>query len=120
MESYGQRFFQEAKGMAISIEDAVLVAVARDGALSSVEQMGFTAVQIAGAIRQLLKEGRLIRNEAKFALGPNVTLPAIKRPDPKLLTQLTEYAVERLDKNAQYVIEHQTFTQIKERVRTQR
>jgi len=106
--------------MAISIEDAVLVAVARDGSLSSVEQMGFTSVQVAGAIRRLLKEVRLVRIDEKFALGPNVVLPTIRRPEPKFLTPLTEYAVDKLDGNAQYTIEHQTFTQIKERVRTKR
>ncbi|MBD8662698.1 hypothetical protein IFT59_05475 [Rhizobium sp. CFBP 8752] len=106
--------------MATPIEDAVLIAVARDGSLSSVEKMGFEAAQIAGAIRNLLREGRLVRNGSKFALGPGVTLPTIKRPPPKLLTPLAEYAVEKIDENAHYVIEHQTFTQIRERVRTKR
>lgn len=106
--------------MAISVEDAVLIAVARDGTLSSVERMGFEASQIAGAIRALLKDGRLVRNESKFMIGPSVTLPAIKRPPPKLLAPLLKYAVEKIDEDAQYVIEHQTFTQIKERVRTER
>lgn len=106
--------------MSISLEDSVLIAVARDGSLSSVEQRGFTAAQIAGGIRQLLKEGRLVRNGPKFALGPDVTLPQIKHASPKLLEPLAEYEVERMDENAHYVIGHQTFTQIKERVRNQR
>ena len=106
--------------MSLPINDAVLVAVARDGSLSSVERMGFTAAQIASSIRQLLKEGKLIRNGPKFALGSEVTLPQIKQPPPKLLEPLVEYAVEKLDENAHYVIGHQTFTQIKERVRNQR
>jgi len=106
--------------MAITIEDAVLVAVARDGSLSSVENRGFTAAQIARAIRILLNEGRLVRNESKFTLAQGVALPRIKHSPPKILALLDEYAVEKLDENAHYVIEHQTFTQIKERVRPQR
>lgn len=106
--------------MSLPINDAVLVAVARDGSLSSVEQMGFTAAQVAGAIRQLVKEGSLVRNGARFTLAPHVVLPQIKSAAPRQLETLSEYAVEKMDENAHYVIEHQTFTQIKERVRNQR
>ncbi|WP_336742942.1 hypothetical protein [Aureimonas altamirensis] len=106
--------------MSANLNDLVLIAVARDGSLSSVERMGFTAAQIASSIRQLLKEGGLVRNGPKFSLGPNVTLPNIKSPAPQLLEPLAEYAVEKLDENAHHVIGHQTFTQIKERVRHQR
>jgi hypothetical protein len=106
--------------MSLTIEDAILVAVARDGALSAVEQYGYTPAQIAFAIRQLLKEERLSRNGAKFVLGPDVTLPQINKTRKQKPEPLMEFAVEKLDENAQYVIGHQTFTQIKERVRNQR
>lgn len=106
--------------MSGNLNDSVLIAVAREGSLASVERMGFTAAQIAGSIRQLLKEGRLVRNGPKFTLGPNVTLPSTKARAPKFLEPLAEYAVEKIDENAHYVIGHQTFTQIKERVRHQR
>lgn len=106
--------------MSMTIQDAILIAVAREGTLSSVEQLGFTAAQIAVTIRQLLKEERLTRNGAKFVLGPDVTLPQINHTRKKSPEPLMEFAVEKLDENAQYVIGHQTFTQIKERVRNQR
>lgn len=106
--------------MSVSLGDAVLIAIARDGSLSTVEGMGFTASQIAGALRQHLKDGLLVRSGSKFLLGPNVVLPNVKRGPRKILPPLAEHMVEKMDENAQYVIEHRTFTQIRDRVRPQR
>ena len=85
--------------MGMSIEHAVLIAIARDGTLSLVEKQGFTSAQIAETIRKLLREGYLIRKEARFVLGPNVALPTIVRTELNLLAPLVEYAIDKLDEN---------------------
>ena len=106
--------------MALSLDDAVLVAIAKEGSPAALERMGFTAPQIASSIKQHLKDGRLNRIGSKFVLAEGVNLPDLNRAQRKILEPLTQHAVEKMDEDTQYTIEHRTFTQIRERVRNQR
>lgn len=103
--------------MSKDIDGAILRAIAREGSVSDVENQGFTSAQIVLAMKAMLADGRLVRNGSKFQIGPNAEIVSSQHKHWKPLEILSEYAVEKITETDQYEIGHQTFTQIKLRVR---
>ncbi|NKN39825.1 hypothetical protein HFC70_26085 [Agrobacterium sp. a22-2] len=103
--------------MSTPLQAAILIAIAQEGAVAQVEQQGFTAAQIAIAVRRMLDDGVLIRKDSKFRIAPGITLPVKSRNKWRDLEILSEYRIDRIDENAEYEIGHQSFAQIRDRVR---
>lgn len=103
--------------MTTRLERLILLEIARNGSVSEVEEKGYTSSQIALAMRQMLKNGSLIRKDSKFLISSEVQLPSKVQKNRKDLDILSQWEIEKIDKNDQYEIGHQAFAQIKMRVR---
>lgn len=99
------------------LQAAILIAIAQEGTVAQVEQQGFTAAQIAIAVRRMLDEGVLTRRDARFYLAPGTALPIPSHKKWRDMEILSEYRIDRIDESAEYEIGHQSFAQIRDRVR---
>ncbi|MCK4205971.1 LysR family transcriptional regulator [Brucella pituitosa] len=103
--------------MSISIDEAILAAIAKNGSFEDVEKLGYTPSQVVFGVKRLLESGLLIRGNRRLRLADNVEIPVLAPKKWKNLDVLSEYSIEKMDFNEEYEIGHQSFAQIYERVR---